>query len=188
MRSSFLPWMIVKIRDNELKCLLAAVISVSDQKKIIKSEEQEKEPQLNRNGNREAVLETGEGSTMPGTKIHSEKKRAQNPWLSPLCVCANCLSFIFHLYQAGIYHLPFLPGRVALRTTQGNEHPHLQGQATRLCKRAICQIEGEILSPLFIPQGKLKQSTTFNVKTGQLQAAKPLSSTCLLWSPLTESG
>lgn len=74
MRSSFLPWMIVKIRDNELKCLLAAVISVSDQKKIIKSEEQEKEPQLNRNGNREAVIETGEGSTMPGTKIQSWEK------------------------------------------------------------------------------------------------------------------
>ena len=108
--------MIVKIRDNELKCLLAAVISVSDQKKIIKSEEQDKEPQLNRNGNREAVIETGEGSTMRGTKIQSWKKRTQNTWLSPLCVCANCLSFIFHLYQAGIYYLPFLPGRVALRT------------------------------------------------------------------------
>ena len=108
--------MIVKIRDNELKCLLAAVISVSDQMKIIKSEEQKKESQLNRNGNREAVIGTREGSTTPGTKIQTEKKRTENTWLSALCVCANCLSFIFHLHQAGIYYLPFLPGRVALRT------------------------------------------------------------------------
>lgn len=33
----------VKIRDNELKCLLAAVISVINPIKIIKSEEQTKE-------------------------------------------------------------------------------------------------------------------------------------------------
>lgn len=33
--------MVVKIRDNELKCLLAAVISVLNQIKIIRSEEPE---------------------------------------------------------------------------------------------------------------------------------------------------
>lgn len=111
----FCPGLIVKIRGNEFKCLLAAVISVSDQMKIIKSEEQKKESQLNRNGNREAVIGTREGSTTPGTKIQREKKRTENTWLSA-CVCANCLSFIFHLYQASIYYLPFLPGRAALRT------------------------------------------------------------------------
>lgn len=78
----FCPGLIVKIRGNEFKCLLAAVISVSDQMKIIKSEEQKKESQLNRNGNREAVIGTREGSTTPGTKIQREKKRTENTWLS----------------------------------------------------------------------------------------------------------
>lgn len=79
MRSSFLPRMIVKIRDNELKCLLAAVIRVSDQMKIIKSEEQKKEPQLNRNGNREAVIQTER-------KHYARDKREQRTLGSPPCV------------------------------------------------------------------------------------------------------
>lgn len=35
--------MVAKIRDNELKCLLEAVISVMEQIKIIRGEEQQKE-------------------------------------------------------------------------------------------------------------------------------------------------
>lgn len=121
MRSSFLPRMIVKIRDNELKCLLAAVIRVSDQMNIIKSEEQKKEPQLNKNGNREAVIETERKHYARDKDSDREKENREHLSLRFVCLC-----------KLSEFYFPPPPSRYilsALPTWQGCPEDHIRRRA-----------------------------------------------------------